>query len=256
MNKFWLIILLFLLTGLNSGFSEELIVRVPDNNEYPPFFLIDRKGKRSGLSIELAEVLLKGAGYKPKYQSLPFARGLWYLESGEVHLMLNLSIKKERAEYINFIGPQLDETVVLVVPKGSNFKIKTLDDFKRLEKPIGIERKMYYGKAFEEKFKNDNLFKGNIELVTDIVANEKKLVFERLSGFLGYGYNIYYRFKTSPIYKKFKVHKMTIHQDWVFFGFSKKTVSKEMLKKLQKSYDKASKNGSFERIKKRYRLYQ
>ncbi len=256
MIKYLLTILIFLLTGLCSGFSEELIVRVPDNNEYPPFFSIDRKGKRSGLSIELAEVLLKGAGYKPKYQSLPFARGLWYLESGEVHLMLNLSIKKERAEYINFIGPQLDETVVLVVLKGSNHKIKTIDDFKRLNKPIGIVRKKYYGKAFEEKYNNDDYFKGNIELVTDIVTNERKLMFKRLSGFLGYGYNIYYRFKTSPIYKNFEVHKMIIKQDWIYYGFSKKSVSKEMLKKLQKSYDKASKNGSFERIKKRYRLYQ
>ncbi len=105
MNKTWLIILIFLLTGLCSGLSEELVVRVPDNDEYPPFFTIDKNGKRSGLSIDLAEVLLNGAGYKAKYQSLPFARGLWYLKTGEVHLMLNLSIKKERSKFINFIGP-------------------------------------------------------------------------------------------------------------------------------------------------------
>ena len=236
-------------------FAEELIIRVP-HDDYPPFFMTSKTGKKVGLSIELSNVLLEKTGIKVKYMALPFPRGLWYLKTGEIHMMLNLSIKKDRAEYINFLGPQLDETVVLVVLKNSNIKIKSCDDFKKLSKPIGIERKKYYGKKFDHKFKTDKIFKKNIEVVNDVIANERKLSMDRISGFLGYGYNIYFRFKKANLYKKFKIHPLVLHRDFVYFGFSKKSVPDYLLKILQKAFEKSVKSGAFEKIKRRYRVYQ
>lgn len=236
-------------------FAEELVIRVP-HDDYPPFFMTSKTGKKVGLSIELSDALLEKTGIKVKYMALPFVRGLWYLKTGEIHMMLNLSIKKDRAEYINFVGPQLDETVLLVVLKNSNLKINNCNDFKKLSKPIGIERKKYYGEKFEHIYKTDNLFKKNIEVVTDVAANEKKLSMGRISGFLGYGYNIYFRFKKDPLYKKFKIHPVLIHRDFVYFGFSKKSVPDYLLKILQKTFAKSVKRGAFEKIKRRYRVYQ
>lgn len=240
---------------ISDGFAGELITRVP-HNDYPPFFMTSKNGTKYGLSIELADALLKGTGINTKYIALPFVRGLWYLKTGDIHMMLNLSIKKERAEYINFVGPQLDEIVVLVVPKNSDYNIKSCKDFKKLDKPIGIERKKYYGKDFEHCFQTDRSFRKKIEVVTDITANEKKLSMGRISGFLGYGYNIYYRFKKDTLYKKFKLNPVVLHRDLVYFGFSKKSVSDELLKIIRKSYRKAVKRGAFEKIAKRYRVYQ
>ena len=36
--------------------------------------------------------------------------------------------------------------------------------------------------------------------------------------------------------------------DWVYFGFSKKSVSSELLSKLQKAYDSAKSEGKFEKV--------
>ncbi|MCD4678510.1 MAG: transporter substrate-binding domain-containing protein, partial [Desulfobacula sp.] len=155
MKKIFFIICICLLSLISTGFSQEIIVRVPLGNTYPPFFIQDENNRWGGISIELAEILLKEADFKPVYKPLPFPRSLAYIRDGRIDLMLNLSITDKRKKFIYFIGPQLDETVVLVVKKDSDLKILCLDDIKKLPKPIGIERGKVYGPAFEKKRKED-----------------------------------------------------------------------------------------------------
>jgi len=232
----------------------KITVRIPEGSIYPPFFMQDTNGKLTGLAIELAEALLYEAGCTPVYVPLPFARSLKYLESGQLNLMLNLSITEERKAYIKYIGPQLDETVVIVILKGSNYKINSLDDLKKFPKPIGVERGKVYGKTFDLKREKDYSFREKIDEVSDLLSNEKKLLSGRISCFLGYGYNIFYKMKSDPQYKNFSVHPFIINQDWVYFGFSKKSVSDDLFKRLQAAYQSAKRKGLFEAIRLRYSL--
>ncbi|MEE4359631.1 MAG: transporter substrate-binding domain-containing protein [Desulfococcaceae bacterium] len=237
-----------------GGFSAEIKIRVSEGNTYPPFFMQDENGKWSGLSIELAEVLLKETGDTPNYQPLPFARALDYMKEGKIDIMLNLSITEERKEFMHFIGPQLDETIVLVVRKDSDFKIESLDDLKKLPKALGVERGRLGGKNFEEKRAGDKEFRKKLREVTEVDSNEKLLEAGRISAFLGYGYNTFYQIKSNPLYKNFKVHPFIINRDWVYFAFSKKSVSPEMLQKYQKAFDRAKEKGLFEAVRQRYLL--
>jgi len=254
MKKFALLIIMMVLLIANTGFSSEIKVRVSEGNTYPPFFMQDEKGKWSGLSIELVEALLKEAGYTPDYKPLPFARALSYMKEGTIDMMLNMTMTEERKAFMNFIGPQLDEAVVLVVRKDSDFKITSLNDLKKLPKSIGIERGRVYGKAFEEKKAADEAFSSKLKTVTEVDSNEKLLEAGRISAFPGYGYNSFYQIKTNPLYKNFKTHPFIISQDWVYFGFSKKSVSPEQLQKFQQAYDSVKKKGIFEAITKKYIL--
>ncbi len=233
------------------GFACELIVRVTEGS-YAPFF-IKENGRYSGLSIELTEALFKEAGCKAIYKPFPFKRSLAYIKHGEIHLMLNLTVTEEREAYTRFIGPQLDETVVLVIHKDSRFNIASLEDMKKLPKSIGVEIGKVYGKEFEDKRKHDIEFRSKIEIVTDVAFNVRKLQRNRLSGFLGYGYNVYYKIKKDPEYKNFVVHPYIVNQNWVHFGFSKKSVSEDMIKKLQEAYNRATRKGVFKKIKQQYR---
>jgi len=174
------------------------------------------------------------------------------MQEGKIDMMLNMTITEERKPFMNFIGPQLDETVVLVIKKESDFKIESLDDLKKLPKPIGVERKRVYGKAFEEKRAADEVLRSKLKEVTEVDTNEKMLEGGRISGFLGYGYSTFYQIKTNPLYKNFKVHPFVVSQDWVHFGFSKKAVSADQLQKFQDAYDRAKQKGTFETIRQRY----
>ena len=252
MKKIALLIIMMVLLVVSTGFSKEIIVRVSEGNTYPPFFIQDENGKWGGLSIELVEALLKEAGYSPHYKPLPFARALNSMQKGTIDMMLNMSITEKRKAFMNFIGPQLDETVVLVVRKNSNFNITSLDDLKKLPKAIGIERGRVYGKVFEKKRTTDEAFKHKLKIVTEVDTNEKLLAAGRISAFPGYAYNTFYQLKTNPLYKNFKTHPFIISQDWIYFGFSKKSVPADQLQKFQDAYDSARKKGVFESIRQKY----
>ncbi len=254
MKIFVAVIVFGLLNFTGNAFSNEMMVRVPAGNGYPPFFEQDKNDTWGGLSIELVEVLLTEAGYKSVYVHLPFPRAIKYMKDGQINIMLNLSITEERKKFIYFIGPQLDETVVLIVKKDTDFNITSLEDFKKLPKPIGIERKKVYGQIFEKKRKEDKNFNAILHEVTEVSLNEIKLERNRLSGFLGYGYNSYYRIKTDPSYKDFKVHPFTINSDWVYFGFSKKSISTETLSVFSDAYERAKKDDLFEKVRQKYIL--
>lgn len=252
MRKLTAFALFFLL--LNCVYAGPFIVRVPQNEGYPPFFI--KKGKKwTGLSIELAEALLKEVRIKPTYREMPFARGLWYLKSGEIQMMLNLSINKDRKEYIGFIGPQLDETVKLIVRKDFKGRINSIDELLKLSLPIGIERKKFYGNFFASKM-NQKSFEKKIEIVTDVDSNKMKLHHRRIAGFLGYGYNIFYKFRTDPFFKNFRVYPLKIHNSFVFYGLSKKSVPFDIYNKLKIAYKKIEKRGILKKIRVKYSQFK
>lgn len=244
--------MIFLLA--HSCFGAEISVRVPESNVYTPFFLQDHNSKWKGLSIELVEALLREAGHTPEYVPLPVARGLQNLRYGYTDMMLNMTVTEERKEYVHFIGPQLDETILLVIKKDSNFSIASLNDLKKLPRKIGIERGKVYSANFEEKRATDEEFEKILEMVSEVDLNEKKLEAGRISGFLGFGYNIFYQIKTNPLYRDFKVHPFIINRDYVYFGFSKKSFSDKQLSLFQEAYERAVEDGEFEKIQNRYRV--
>lgn len=238
----------------HCGFGAEISIRVPEGNAYAPFFIQDHNGKWKGLSIELVEALLRETGHTPKYVALPFARGLHNILHGNIDMMLNMTVTEERKEFMHFVGPQLDETILLVIKKGSNFSITSLNDLKKLPKPIGIERKKVYSKNFEEKRATDKEFENILEMVNEVDLNEKKLEAGRISGFLGFGYNVFDNIKINPLYRNFTVHPFIINRDYVYFGFSKKSFSKKQLSLFREAYERVVKDGTFEKIQNRYRV--
>ncbi len=227
----------------------DLKVRVTD---FPPQYYYE-KGQWKGLGVELAEVLLNESGCSPVFTKLPWKRALLYMKNGKIDLMLNLSITEERKKFINFIGPQRDEFTIIAVHKDSDFKISSFDDIKKISGKTGIQRGAFYGKFFDKKYKSDDDFKEKFYIVTNAIQLEHMLKKGRLTGFFIDKYNLFYRGKNVEIYKEFKAHPFIINHEYVYFGLSKKSVSKNLLIKLQKGYEKAKSKGAFEKVLNRYR---
>ncbi len=253
MKILFLLIIWFIPLLANSCFGAEMRIRVPEGNTYPPFFINDQNGRWTGLSIELVEALLQEAGHTPIYVPLPFNRGLKEIQAGKIDIMLNMSIAPERRSFMYFIGPQLDETILLVTRTEKNFLITSLDDLAKLPNGIGVERGKLYSGPFEKKRTEDKAFSHRLEEVTDIDRNEKKLNAGYISGFLGYGYHLIYQKRTNPLYKKFTIQPLVIGRDWVYFGFSKKSISEKQLRQLQNAYDRLNRRGILAAIRQKYR---
>jgi ABC-type amino acid transport substrate-binding protein len=138
--------------------------------------------------------------------------------------------------------------------KNSNFTIESLEDIKKLPRPISVELGKVYGDAFEQKRKTDKDFARKVTVVRQTSSQEKMLTSGRTSGFLGYGYHIFYRFHTNPVYEKFKVHPFVFRQDWVYCGFSKTSVSSKTLQLIQKAFGRLQQDGTLEKIRQRYTI--
>ncbi len=243
--------LIILITLTSQAFSQcRLSVRVA--NSIPQYYQ-DVNKNWQGMAVELIEVLLREAHCQPIYTVYPWRRALAQLQVGKLDMMVNLSITPERKEFLWFIGPQRDETIVLVVNNDFDLNINSLADFKTLNNKIGIENGAFYGNNFDKKYKSEpafaNLFVHAVN--TGMLINMLKV--KRIVGFFEDRYSSAYKMRTQTQYLGVKTHSFLVNQDFVYFGFSKKSVSQELLARLKKAYDKASSAGKFEAVIKRYR---
>ncbi|MDE1460691.1 substrate-binding periplasmic protein [Spartinivicinus poritis] len=230
--------------------SCQLSVRVTD---FPPQYYQDASGQWQGMSVELTEVLLNEMGCTPVYVKVPWQRSFILLKSGQLDLMTNLSITDDRKAFLNFIGPQRDETIVLVVHKNSHYQIKSHAELANLPNKIGFELGSYYGETFDVLFKQDPAFSSHFEAVTHSEQNIHKLNLKRISGFFGDLYSVSHRIKTDSLYHSVKIHPFVINQNWVYFGLSKQSVSIPVLKQLKKAYQEAASQNKFNQVLSRYK---
>lgn len=228
-----------------------LTMRVTDSA--PRFY--QQNGVWKGLQVELASLLMEVAQCELKLKKLHWNRALFMLEKGQLDFMAEMSITEERKAYLNFIGPESDETMVIIVRKDSQYEINSLDDIKSIAGFLGLGQNTWYGEAMDHKIKNDPEFASKIAYE----ASGSKIQGERvIRGYIfGYVDNRYpwaYRIKHDPLYQnKLKIHDFIVNQSFNYWGFSKQTVDQAMLRRLQAAYDHIKMRGGFNTILQRYR---
>ncbi len=246
------LVCMIILIALTSQAFSECLLSVRVANSVPQYYQDGNKNWQ-GMGVELIEVLLNEAHCHPVYTVYPWKRSLAQLREGKLDMMVNLSITPERKKYLWFVGPQRDETIVLVVNNDFDFKIDSLEDLKTLNKKIGIENGAFYGGGFDKKYKNDPAFSNLFVHAVNTSMLIKMLKMKRIIGFFEDRYSSAYKMKAQSQYQGVKAHSYLVNQDFVYFGLSKISVSKKLLARLQKAYDRASSAGKFEEVTKRYR---
>jgi len=225
-----------------------LSVRV---TEYKPQYYQDAAGQWQGLAVDITRALFKQAKCEITFVDVPWNRALHLLHRGGLDILSNMTVTAPREKYSYFIGPMSDETIVLTVPKNSHYKIEKLDDVKLLSKRIGIDRGAFYGAEFAEKMKSDLSFAEKFEY-SDNRSNAAKLSAGRVLGILDDHYAAAYRINNLFGREQYKIHAYRFYQTFVYFGFSKKSVSSEMLKRFQRAYEIINQNGVLREIQKKY----
>ena len=240
--------LLICLMPLSSYGNCNLSVRV---TEFKPQYYLASDGKWQGIAVDITRALFNQAKCDITFVNVPWKRALHLLEQGGVDLVLNMTATVDRKKYAHFIGPMLDETQALIVAKDSDHKITKLDDIKRLSKRIGIDRGVFYGSLFAQKMTTDSSFVEKFEYA-DNKSNMLKLISGRVLGILGNKYTASYRVQNLLPKGKFKLHPFVFSQSFVYFGFSKKSVSKKLLAQFERAYIAISQNGILRDILQKY----
>jgi len=247
MKKIALMLILFFMTS--SSFANcKINTRVTNNlSQY-----YQDNGQWKGTAVQLIEALLEEANCEPVYIEQPFQRGLESLKNGTIQLMSNLSITEARKEYMNFIGPHRDDTIILMVAEDSIYEINSLDDIKKLPGKIGMVRGGYYGEELKLKLKNDKDFSDKFHLVSKSKQLAPMFQRNRLSGYIIERYRTSHEANKSKSSTSVKEHSFIIFHDFVYFGLSKKSVPKDLLAKLQRAYEQARAKGKFKKVLEEY----
>ena len=168
--------------------------------------------------------------------------------------MMNMSITEERKEYIHFIGPHNDETIRLLLKDSVDTVIQSLEDFKNLPGVIGYQHGTFFGKEFNDKLKNDPVFANKFEKTSSQKNNIKKLKLGRIIGILRQNYSGVSAENELNMTGNYKTVPFIINKNFVYFGFSKKSVSDAKLKQLQKAYERATVKGDFQQMIDSYKI--
>ncbi len=240
-----------LLTVISTCISEEQAIKVRVSN-WPPKYFQDKEMNWVGVDVEIINAIIKEAGFKVEYQTLPWARGILYLQNGKIDIIPVFSITEERKAYVRWIGPYRNTTINLIVKKDDEMKINSLNDMIKLSVERGIkfghQNKAYFSKEYNDRLTTDPDFKKCFEIISNQENNLRKLKAGRILGFMDEKGTMKYRIKNDPEYSDIKIHPFMLDRSPAYIGVSKKTPP-EIYSKLKKAFNKVEKKGILEKIR-------
>ncbi len=253
--KVMFFLFLLLLVPIFTAVADQFIkIRVAD---WPPSYFKDNTGKWTGIDVEVAEYIVKSAGFKPEFEEMTWSRGLQNLKDGNVQIVCNMVKSEERSQFINWVGPYKYDTANLVVRKDNiNLPINTFDDiitfYKSKKIKFGCLQDADFGKQFHSRMENDPEFK-NCFYITPLHNSLLKMtVAGRLIGFFESPVEVAYKIKNIPEYKELAIHRLkagrTKLESGAYIGLSKKGVSRETYDFLNIAFIEGIKNGSIQKI--------
>jgi len=141
---------LFVFQGSQAD-KELSLINVKGN--YPPYEMRNRAGQLSGFYVELIAAVSKDLGYKPRYTTLPWRRGLQAMLNGKADAMLSVNSTPEREDFLwllpgNVLGVLVDVFCVLKqhpLAKNYNGKLEQLRPY-----TLGLVNGYEYAKEIEQ----------------------------------------------------------------------------------------------------------
>lgn len=230
--------------------ADEIIIRVVD---FPPQYIKTEDGW-SGYDVEMARALVEEAGFTPRFVEYPWTRALVELEKGSLHMMVNLSITASRLGFIQYVGPQRNSELVLIVSE--DYKDSRFDSLDALQQAclernrrFGYQDNVHYGDEFHARMQ-DEAFAKCFEPASNAEQNLRKTKFGRIMGFFEEKVTMNYRISKEDSYKGLYVHPFTVNQEPVFFGLSRE-LDPEVIERLMQAYETLLNSGRLNALRNR-----
>lgn len=235
-----------------SAVTQACVLRVAAETDFPPHLILKEQGWQ-GQSVELLQLLATEVGCDLQFINSPWLRSLAQIKSGELDLVSHLSFSEARKSDFAFIGPHHIESIWLI---GNPKKLPALSRFDDLSHKVDLGRiaelnGAYYGEDFAS-LKQTEFFARQLVSISSI--QDKLLLLEagRVNAILEDVSVLEYwqknKYKNANNYQPL----VLVYQSPVYFGFSKKSLSKPMLVKLQQAWQKLYEEGAIDQIVRRY----
>lgn len=240
MKKLILIILII------SSFIKAEDIRLMTEIFSPYQFKDDMDGHLIGISTEIVQAIQKEINNKSKIKVYPWARGNKILDKKKNSALFSMMRTPSREDKYKWVGPLDKMEMVFFKKKGSGITLISLDDARKV-KSIGVTKKVANYEILHAKgFKNLDVIGGSDD------KNIKKLLKGRIE--------LWPYVKAAGLYNAKKlgqegmivpIPNVVLAQGDLYIAFNKKTDDK-IIKQWQDALDKLVKDGTIDKIKKRY----
>ncbi len=213
---------------------------------FSPYQFKDDNQKLIGISVEIVEAIEKELGNNNKIKLYPWVRGVKVLDKKKNSALFSMLRTKDREDKYKWVGPLDKMQLVFFKKKGSSIVLNNIDDARKVNK-IGVTRKVANHDILSSmNFKNLDVASGNDD------KNIRKLLKGRI--------DLWPYLKSAGLYNAKKMGKageivvipnVVLFEGDLYIAFNKKTDDK-IIKKWQNALDKLVKNGTIDKIKKRY----
>jgi polar amino acid transport system substrate-binding protein len=246
-----------LLIGSFNGesiYAESTCQFIMGYEQWKPYSYTNESNKVTGLDIELVQAIISNLGCKLTFQELVnWRRLLWSVEHGVVHIAAAADFTKERARWAYFSKPYRTSKVVMFVLKGTSKKYPflSLDTICNSDFKIGVSRGVYYGEHFNKLMKNPD-FRKNIQEITMDKQNLKKLLNKRIDGFLEDSFAGMDLIRSNQVVDKIEIHPVHVNFADQYLLLSKKSVTPDMVDRINKSLAEIKAQGTYDKIINKY----
>jgi polar amino acid transport system substrate-binding protein len=188
------------------------------SSDFPPHHIKDLRGHWSGVSIDLARMLVEQAGCDLDILDVPWTRAIKLLEVGDVHLLTNFSFNLQRSKFAQFLGPHYIEKAAFLARNDISENVNDVQSLQDFKGPIGLTRGASFGLEFEKAvlggpvinrklvYLNKNkerylmLVLGRLDAVFDDALSARYLLATESEGLEKDRYNIRFTLDENPVY--------------------------------------------------------
>ena len=226
------ILLIFLLP---AGVAAQEIVIASPSNIPPKSYLEDGVGK--GLYVDILEWVLQDAGYRYKFEFVPWKRGYYMAETGKAGIA-GLSKTSDRLKIFDYSDPIYVGELVIVVKQGKEFEFESIEDL--AGKSLAILRGSSFGDRYQ-KAVADELF--TVVDITSLVYGLHMLLAGRVDGMIlgpgEYGLKSAVAQGSDLRVDQFSILPRPFKRDAEHLGFHKSLDMKPFLEKFNASLEKS-----------------
>lgn len=198
-------------------------------------------------SYALLQTLLAKVGCSVKLLPLPAGRAVKMLEDGALSVMVGMSETAERSQYSYFIGPHHTERMVVVGERELQYQVNDIYQLLRRPGLISITEGAYYGPLWQQLL-DDPLLQRRLFYAS---GNQQKLAMlasERVIATLE-DESIVDELLQHPDLAGRYVKLFVIHENPVYFAFSRQAISPERYQALRNHWQQMQESGEVESIK-------
>ena len=216
---------------------------------WEPYQFLGETGQVTGLDNDLVSAIAKSAGCSVSFLKRPWKRSLVEVAAGDSDIAPGASFSKERAQYAYFTDAYRSETMSLFVLNENltKYSFTNIDELMASDASIGVVRGYHYGERFKSARENTSKAVTIQESGSD-EKNLKKLLKGRIDFAIVDPYSGVHLLKQLGVADKVVIHPVTINSDDIYIMLSKKSVSKETVKKLNEGLKSIRTSGEYQKI--------